>query len=248
MPRILLVDDDPALLDVVAMAFEDAGFAVETAGDGISAMAAVNRQRPDLVVTDVNMPRLDGLGLCRRLRRAWPQLPVILLTSRDAELDEAMALEDGADDYITKPFSTRVLLARAGALLRRGAGGVSTVGSGPRHLGPLRIDLDRVEVRFYDQPVVVTMGELRLLDVLTRRPGMVFSRDAQRRAAAMKLIAHLTSPDVTNPWAVESGYLPLDPRASDSALVRDYLAKEPRWRVAFDQMQETNPPARWPGY
>jgi two-component system OmpR family response regulator/two-component system response regulator ChvI len=124
------------------------------------------------------MPRLDGLGLCRRLRRAWPQLPVILLTSRDAELDEAMALEDGADDYITKPFSTRVLLARAGALLRRGAGGVSTAGSGPRHLGPLRIDLDRVEVRFYDQPVVVTMGELRLLDVLTRRPGMVFSRDA----------------------------------------------------------------------
>jgi DNA-binding response OmpR family regulator len=178
MPRILLVDDDPALLDVVAMAFEDAGFAVETAGDGILAMAAVNRQRPDLVVTDVNMPRLDGLGLCRRLRRAWPQLPVILLTSRDAELDEAMALEDGADDYITKPFSTRVLLARAGALLRRGAGGVSTAGSGPRHLGPLRIDLDRVEVRFYDQPVVVTMGELRLLDVLTRRPGMVLSRDA----------------------------------------------------------------------
>jgi ABC-type glycerol-3-phosphate transport system substrate-binding protein len=76
---------------------------------------------------------------------------------------------------------------------------------------------------------------------------LVFSRDAQRRAAAMKLIAHLTAPDVTNPWAVESGYLPLDPRARDSALVRDYLAKEPRWRVAVDQMQDTIPTARWPG-
>ena len=177
MARILLVDDDPALLDVVAMAFEDAGFEVQTAGDGLLAMAEINRRRPDLVVSDVTMPRLDGLGLCRRLRRAWPQVPVILLTSRDGELDEAMALEDGADDYITKPFSTRVLLARAGALLRRGSGGASTAAGGPRQVGPLHIDLERVEVRFYDQPVTLTLSELRLLDVLTRRPGMVFSRD-----------------------------------------------------------------------
>ena len=123
----LHADDDDALLDVLALAFEEAGYGVARARDGRQALEAIRSLRPDVVVSDVNMPHVDGFTLCRRLRESGDGLPLVLLTSRDSEIDEALGLEIGADDYVTKPFSTRVLLARVAALLRREelrAGGV----------------------------------------------------------------------------------------------------------------------------
>src|SRR4051794_31933489 len=111
MPRIVLIDDDAALLDVLALAFEEAGHKVVCARDGGAGLAAV-RAGADAAVCDVNMPVLDGFTLVRRLRADGDATPLILLTSRDTEIDEALGLELGADDYVAKPFSTRVLLAR----------------------------------------------------------------------------------------------------------------------------------------
>src|SRR5689334_208230 len=121
MPKILLIDDDSALLDALSLAFEDAGHDVVTAPDGLRGFEAVKKDAPDAVVSDVNMPGLDGFALCKKLRDAGHRVPLVLLTSRDNEIDEALGLELGADDYVAKPFSTRVLLARVSALLRREA-------------------------------------------------------------------------------------------------------------------------------
>jgi len=117
--RLLLIDDDPSLLDALTLAFEDAGYEVLVARDGLSGLELVSREKPDLVVSDINMPRLDGFALCKKLRAGGSALPVILLSSRDGEIDQSLGLELGADDYVSKPFSTRVLLARVAALLRR---------------------------------------------------------------------------------------------------------------------------------
>ncbi|MCO4770736.1 MAG: response regulator, partial [Deltaproteobacteria bacterium] len=113
MATVLLIDDDASLLDVLALAFEDAGHQVLTAPDGRAGWDRVQGDHPALVVSDVNMPGIDGFTLTRRLREAGNSTPLILLTSRDTEIDEALGLELGADDYVAKPFSTRVLLARA---------------------------------------------------------------------------------------------------------------------------------------
>jgi two-component system OmpR family response regulator/two-component system response regulator ChvI len=117
MSTLLLIDDDRALLDLVAMAAEDAGHTVLTAADGRSGLTMV--PRADVVVCDVNLPVLDGFSVCRAVRAAGNPVPLILLPARDSEIDEALGLDLGADDYVTKPFSTRVLLARIAALLRR---------------------------------------------------------------------------------------------------------------------------------
>jgi len=112
MSRILLIDDDTSLLDGLAMAFEDEGYDVITAPDGARGWTICTDKTPDLVVSDVNMPGMDGFTLCRKLRDAGSFVPIILLTARDNEIDEALGLELGADDYVSKPFSTRILLAR----------------------------------------------------------------------------------------------------------------------------------------
>src|SRR5688572_19917030 len=104
MASILLVDDDPALLDVLSLAFTDAGHEVSTARDGLAAWHAALARMPDAIVSDVNMPRLDGFALCKKLREANHQVPIILLTSRDNDIDEALGLDLGADDYVAKPF------------------------------------------------------------------------------------------------------------------------------------------------
>jgi len=179
MPRVLLIDDDSALLDVLALAFEDADHDVVTAADGADGLAKIRAQRPDAIVSDVNMPGVDGFTLCRRLREAGDSTPLVLLTSRDSEIDEALGLELGADDYVTKPFSTRVLLARVSALLRRqalrsGGGGFGATQSA----GRLHLDGDRLEVRYDDQMITATVTEFRLLEALTSRPGVVCSRPA----------------------------------------------------------------------
>jgi DNA-binding response OmpR family regulator len=176
--KILVIDDDSALLEILALAFEDAGHEVLQAHDGKQGAQAVETQRPGLVVSDVNMPGLDGFSLCRQLRAQGNRVPLILLTSRDSEIDEALGLELGADDYVCKPFSTRVLLARAAALLRREELLASAAAPSKRFAaGKLELDTERLEARYAGKPFAVTLTEFRLLEALARRPGIVFSRE-----------------------------------------------------------------------
>ena len=177
MARILLVDDDPSLLDVLAMAFGDAGHEVETCADGQQALDRLKAGRFDLVVSDVVMPRIDGLTLLRRLREGGDAIPFLLLTSRDTELDQVLGLELGADDYVAKPFSTRILLARVATLLRRQAARASAEHGPVVRAGALVLDGERLEARWQDTPMVLTLTEFRLLEALARRPGIVFGRD-----------------------------------------------------------------------
>jgi DNA-binding response OmpR family regulator len=178
MARILLIDDDPALLDVVAMGLEDADHEVIRASDGRSGMVHIETDRPDIVVSDINMPALDGFRLCQQIRAAGNAVPVILLTSRDNEIDETLGLDLGADDYIVKPVSTRVLVARVAALLRREAlrSGTAPAGDAARSVGPLTLDADRLSVGWREAALSVTVTEYRMLDALSRRPGVVLSR------------------------------------------------------------------------
>lgn len=177
MPKVLLIDDDAPLLDVLSLAFEDAGFAVLSAVDGTRGYEATKKHGPDLVVSDVNMPGLDGFALCRRLRAEGNEVPLLLLTSRDDEIDEALGLELGADDYLAKPFSTRVLLARAHALLRREERRRGGEAERSTRVGELELFPERIEVRFQTRAVRVTLTEFRLLEALSRRPGIVQSRE-----------------------------------------------------------------------
>ena len=176
MARILLIDDDPALLDVLALAFEDAGHEVLSAPDGRLGLERWEREGPDLVVSDVNMPSVDGFTLCRRIRAVDAGLPLVLLTSRDSEIDEALGLELGADDYVTKPFSTRVLLARVAALLRREALRRTPEPVVRRERGHLSVDAERLEVHWRSSALRVTVTEFRLVEALSHRPGVVLSR------------------------------------------------------------------------
>jgi DNA-binding response OmpR family regulator len=178
MARILLVDDDTNLLDMLSLALEDASHEVHTAPDGMVGLKKAQAVRPDLVLSDVNMPGLDGFSLCRRLRDAGIDAPIVLLTARDTEIDQALGLELGADDYVTKPFSTRVLLARVGALLRR-----EQMRRAPEpadstiRAGELELSTERMEATFRGRAFATTVTEFRLLCVLAGRPGVVFTRE-----------------------------------------------------------------------
>jgi DNA-binding response OmpR family regulator len=175
--RILLVDDDASLLDALTLAFEDAGHDVLTAPDGARGLVRARDDKPHAVVSDVNMPGLDGFSLCKKLREAGDRVPLVLLTSRDDEIDEALGLELGADDYVAKPFSTRVLLARIAALLRRDAHRAGALANRALSRGALDLYPERLEVRYANEPVHVTVTEFRLLEALATRAGMVLSRD-----------------------------------------------------------------------
>jgi DNA-binding response OmpR family regulator len=177
MPTVLLIDDDPSLLDVLSLPFEDAGYRVEVARDGVVGLAAIRERCPDVVISDVNMPGIDGFSLCRKLRQEKNYVPLLLLTSRDDEIDEALGLELGADDFIAKPFSTRVLLARVAALLRRQERRSEASTEKPQTTGALELFAERIEVRYRGTAIAVTMTEFRLLEALTRRPGIVLSRE-----------------------------------------------------------------------
>lgn len=178
MARVLLIDDDAALLIALTLALEDAGHSVVTASDGAAGLSLANQGAAELIVSDVNMPKLDGFSLCRKLREQGSQLPVILLTSREHETDETIGLELGADDYITKPFSTRVVLARINALLRR-----DQLRREPRShqatvdVGALSLSPERIELRWKGSRLVTTVTEFKLIEALSRRPGVVLSRD-----------------------------------------------------------------------
>ncbi len=182
MSKILLVDDDTSLLDALALSFEDEGFDVLTAPDGDQALVVVLNEHPDVIISDVNMPNLDGFSFCRRLREGGNDVPLILLTSRDNDIDEALGLELGADDYVAKPFSTRVLIARAKALLRRqaaraGEPTTSDTNDEVVELDQVRADPQRLEVQFKGEQIKVTVTEFRLVEAFLRRPGIVLSRD-----------------------------------------------------------------------
>jgi DNA-binding response OmpR family regulator len=171
--RILLVDDDEALLDVLPMALEDAGFRVATARNGRDGFRLFREGPPDLVILDVLMPEVDGLELLRMIRREHA-VPVVILTSRDEDLDQVLGLDMGADDYITKPFSTKVLIARLRAVLRR-----HSERSAEERLeaGTLVLDRGRREVTAGGSPVTVTATEFELLFCLVDARGRVLSRD-----------------------------------------------------------------------
>lgn len=175
--RIALVDDDRNILTSLAMVLESEGFDVETHSDGVSALDALLRRPPDLAVLDVKMPRMDGMEVLTRLRQV-SAMPVILLTSKDDEVDEAMGLRLGADDYVKKPFSQRLLVERIRAILRRGAPGAETRPSaGQIEQGSLRMDPQRHGVSWKGREVALTVTEFLILQALAQRPGFVKTRD-----------------------------------------------------------------------
>jgi DNA-binding response OmpR family regulator len=174
---VVVVEDEPAIADAVAARLRSEGLVVEVAGDGPSGVALVERVRPDLVVLDVLLPGFDGLEVCRRIQRHRP-VPVLMLTARDSELDLVVGLEVGADDYLTKPFSPRELVARVRALLRRAARAAEAASAGtePERLGEIELDRAARRVRRAGQTVHLTPTEFDLLAYLATRPGTVLTR------------------------------------------------------------------------
>ncbi len=179
---IALVDDDRNILTSVSIALQSEGFATRLYTDGETALKALSEAPPDLAVFDIKMPRMDGLELLRRLRER-SQVPVIFLTSRDDELDEALGLAMGADDYIAKPFSQRLLIARIRAILRRSElnrlphGTAQADVAEPVTRGRLTIDPARHRTVWDGQQVELTVTEFLILDALSQRPGVVKSRN-----------------------------------------------------------------------
>ncbi|MGZ8350628.1 MAG: response regulator transcription factor [Allosphingosinicella sp.] len=182
MPTIALVDDDRNILTSVSIALESEGYRIMTYTDGASALEGFKTSPPDLAILDIKMPRMDGMELLRRLREK-SDFPVIFLTSKDEELDEALGLAMGADDYISKPFSQRLLLARIRAVLRR-----TEMRARPPEeddatvaeeivRGRLRMDPARHRVRWNGGEVTLTVTEFMILDALAQRPGVVKSRN-----------------------------------------------------------------------
>jgi len=172
MDRILVVDDEPKIVRLVRDYLEHAGFAVSVARDGREALMRARTDPPDLVVLDLGLPNVDGLDVTRSLRRDT-SLPIIILTARDDETDKVLGLELGADDYVTKPFSPRELVARVRAVLRRGAGDPSDE---LLRAGDLLLDLPRLRATVGDRVVPLTATEFQLLATLARQPGRVFTR------------------------------------------------------------------------
>jgi len=181
MSTIALVDDDRNILTSVSMTLEAEGFDVETYNDGQSALDAFNRKLPDMAVLDIKMPRMDGMDLLQRLRQKTT-MPVIFLTSKDDEIDEVLGLRMGADDYVRKPFSQRLLVERIRALLRRQEALASDATENPEESkimvrGDLTMDPLRHSVTWKGQNVSLTVTEFLLLQALAQRPGFVKSRD-----------------------------------------------------------------------
>lgn len=179
--RIALVDDEASLRATLRLILEGASYSVSDYPDGLSAWNAFALELPDLAILDVSMPRMDGLDLCRRLRSHSPHLPIIFLSSRDEEIDKVLGLELGGDDYITKPFSGRELLARINVLKRRLQGPSSEGGHTRR--GDLSLDSERCEVLWKGKPIHLTVSEFRMLQVLVAMPGHVKNRDQLQNAA-----------------------------------------------------------------
>ncbi len=172
--KILVVDDDRKTVDLVHLYLENEGYQVTCAYDGRAALMLARQQQPDLIVLDLMLPYLDGLDICEALRRE-SDVPIIMVTARATEDDKLTGLELGADDYITKPFSPRELVARVKAVLRR-TNGERTNGQSTQKIGALVIDFERHQALIHERPVSLTPREFRLLATLASYPGRVFSR------------------------------------------------------------------------
>jgi two-component system response regulator ChvI len=184
---IALVDDDRNILTSVSIALQAEGFLTRVYSDGEAALKALTDNPPDLAIFDIKMPRMDGLELLRRLREK-SRVPVIFLTSKDDELDEALGLAMGADDYIAKPFSQRLLIARIRAILRRtegsaAPGGEDAAAQGPIERGRLVMDPARHRVSWDGYDVTLTVTEFLILETLAQRPGIVKTRNQLMDAA-----------------------------------------------------------------
>ena len=178
MPNVLVVDDDPHIRQLLVFALEKAGLTAREAEDGEAALASVEASPPDLVVLDINMPKLDGLEVCRRLR-AKGDLPILFLSSRDDEIDRVLGIELGGDDYVVKPFSPREVTARVQAILRRvrPARAPSAEPGGLSH-GRLSLDAESWTARWGTTEVPLTVTEFSILKTLVGAPSRVFTRDA----------------------------------------------------------------------
>ncbi len=173
---ILLVDDEPSIIQLSRMYFERDGFRIHDVGDGEAALEAVTKHHPALIVLDVMLPKLDGFEVCRTLRAKGDQTPIIMLTARDEDIDKILGLELGADDYLTKPFNPRELIARVKAILRRSDGKKQADGK-PLHRGDLTIDPVSREVSIASQILDLRTQEFDLLFTLAEQPGRVFTRE-----------------------------------------------------------------------
>ena len=173
---VLVIEDEPTIAEAVAVRLRSEGFAVEIAGDGPGGVEACARLHPDLVVLDLMLPGLDGLEVCRRIQRDRP-VPVLMLTARDSETDLVVGLAVGADDYLTKPFSARELVARVHALLRRVERTPDRAAGAPLRLASVELDLASRVVQLGSTVVHLTPTEFDLLAFLAKRPGRLFTRD-----------------------------------------------------------------------
>jgi two-component system, OmpR family, response regulator RegX3 len=184
--RILVVEDEPAISDAVSYALREAGYDVDAVGDGGEALERARRQPYDLMVLDLLLPGVPGIEVCNTLRAERSDLPIVMLTARDAELDRVHGLDSGADDYVTKPFSVAELVSRVRSHLRRRELDRSRSAS-VTTLGALRLDVARHSAAVDGKPVLLTRSEFRLLALLASEPGKPFTRD--------QLIRHLWESD-----------------------------------------------------
>ncbi|HEX7364594.1 MAG TPA: response regulator transcription factor [Dehalococcoidia bacterium] len=217
--KILLVEDEPKVCELIKAYLVKDGDDVVIAGDGKTAIEQAQLYKPDLILLDLNLPELDGLEVCRTIRKQ-SNVPIIMLTARDEEVDKVVGLEIGADDYVTKPFSPRELAARVSAVLRRYREGLK---KGEQIVcGELRLDADKHEAAYFGQPLSLTAAEFKLLSVLARNPGRVCTRlqlmdsafgesyegyertiDAHIKNIRQKMVK--VAPDSTNPLATVRG-------------------------------------------
>lgn len=189
-PYILIVDDDAHIREVLRYALGQAGFSIDEAANGAEALTLAKSTDYDLIVLDILMPEKDGIEVCNELRRS-SEVPILFLSSKDEEIDRIIGLELGADDYVTKPFSPRELLARIRAILRRPRVASS---DSPLSIGKLFIDPARRCVSWEDAPVTLTATEFSILSLLASRPGKVFERDELMRGAypGKRIVSHRT--------------------------------------------------------
>ncbi|MBA2319231.1 MAG: response regulator transcription factor [Euzebyales bacterium] len=176
MPKILVVEDEPSLVDALEYGLQAEGFEVIASTDGETSLTLLERERPDIVLLDVMLPGLSGTEVCKRIR-ASSAVPIIMLTAKDSEIDKVVGLELGADDYVTKPFSMRELTARVRAVLRRGGDWDLPELGAPLEVRGVRIDPERYEVAVRGERVDLPPKEFALLELLIRNAGRVLTRD-----------------------------------------------------------------------
>ena len=180
--RILIVDDDLHIREVIRVALRKAGMTVNEAKDGREALARFSTDRPDLIILDIGMPELDGLDVCREVRKT-SDVPILFLSARDDEIDRVLGLEIGGDDYVTKPFSPRELVARVNVILRRMARGPDSKEAAALSQGKLSVDPEQHVAEFAGTPLRLTAIEFGILRAFLTRPAVVFSREQIMNAA-----------------------------------------------------------------